>query len=407
MTDQELDKLFKQAIDHPVSDADPSGAWAEAESMIDAQIGSAMSFETKALRATAGIAAAAVGFILLVNAPGVVEYKQSELTFESGNPSEHTFAQVQITESEVQKESKAIAFEAEQFIAERIDQIDFVGEVSFSTDQSRILAMRDPGIYIEPQLVEEVDLAREIDLENMMLAEIKPLNPHSFEFSDELPSLQSQSVPKADYVRTKENEHYVAVVGGTSLSKSYLNDGSFGAQRAFQTAGLRYVRSLSNNISLQTGLMYYATTGDGIELNYGGKIYGFGSTQTSQTVKPRSMHYLSLPIGIKYRLTEQHGLRLGGEIAYLMNVRSELTETATNRNGDAFVLSSKKEWGYYGGLKDYDASLYAGYEFKPLPNFSISANAQYGLVDVVDEGVNANSNPLRFVVALEYRLKNL
>jgi len=151
-------------------------------------------------------------------------------------------------------------------------------------------------------------------------------------------------------------------------------------------------------------LGYRSKSGKGIELIRTQTEYGFGKTETTETLALNRLHYIDLPVELRYDIKGQHSVFAGASLSYLAGVKSALT-TTHEESLQSSTNSTENTWNYQDGLNKLDAGVRLGYDYKLNQNLSIGGMVQYGLMDITSNEtfeVQDNSNNMEVRVTLKY-----
>ncbi len=408
MTDKELDQLFKNALDHPVEGVDANAAWAEANSMIRAEQGFGLNPEILLQWSIGGVFLLALIGMTVLNSDALVEYEPTNLSYKVG--SIESVNELFASSSEVQVSSNENAPEA------RAKTLLAVLRTESKIQNKDGNSFEAPGsVPLEDEVLgEEMAKAANVRLDEfaMMANDLIPTT-----LMDEMPVIDFESyhsnsrlasfkeLPFSDFVKPKKTASYLALTAGATLSRGMVQDGSQGSNTGtFQRIGLKYVHGLTEKLSAGVGFEYYSMSGKGLELSYDSLNYGFGYNKTTQTIRPNSLHYLSIPVEVLFQVAPKHQFALGADFAYLMNVHSQLEESQLNDFGEV-VVSNQKSWGYLAGLKDFNATASLAYSYNLNSQLDLHAMMNYGLMNVHEEAQTNYMNRMRYSLGIVFKLK--
>lgn len=420
MTEQELDRLFKDALDHPVEGADPTAAWAEAEAMINKGVGR-FSPAMKLRIVFFSSVMLTVTSLAVFNSRPVIEFERSELSFYQVLEEEVLLAEGKrssTTEIRVatrleapvilEKQGASIlpASIPTQEIQSFIAPVEELSGLIARAEQVDIPASNGVG---ETELPKEPSSLRESLIheaaQNRLAESLTPLTVKGFVPGSERDLLERRSFGEDDFVKKPKAANFIALTAGATLSNGIVreNDG-FSNVGTFQRVGLIYSHGLTSKISASAGIEYYSMSGKGLELSYDSVNYSFGYSQTTHTIRPNSLHYLSIPIQVDFEFARRHHLSVGGDFAYLMNVHSDLDQV---NSGDFTQQTtvSKGTWGYLAGLKDFNATASAAYAYSLSDQIDLRAMMNYRLMNIHERADADQLRRLRYSLGVVIKLK--
>ncbi len=409
MTDKELDQLFKNAVDHPVEGADPAAAWAEANAMIRAGQGFGLTSEAKLQWSFGGLLLLGVMGMTILNSESTVDYQPTTLTYHQAAAVSSDKLLV-TTKEEVPSSVNVLAEET------RIgaDLAVLNPETKPKTQQTLASYDLEEGDVIATnfELVKEAGQIETQDHYANITNDIIPtsgmvsmtsLDFDSYNLTQKL--AEATQLPKADFVKPLKAGSYLALTAGATLSRGVVQDGSQATNMGtFQRFGLKYFQGISQHLSAGIGLEYYSMSGRGLELAYDSLNYSFGYSKTRQTIRPNSLHYLSIPLELQVQLTPKHQIAVGADVSYLMNVRSQMEESELNDFGEV-VVSNENSWGYLSGLKDWNANASVSYAYKMSVQLDVQAMMNYGLINIHEDAASNHMNRIRYSLGVVYKLK--
>ncbi len=233
---------------------------------------------------------------------------------------------------------------------------------------------------------------------NIVKIEASALDPLKVDFAESgFDPVDKSSMPK-------RNIQSISVFGGITLENGLGSTGQLSANNFLYTAGFYYNIETTQNISISTGLGYRSKSGKGIELIRTQTEYGFGKTETTETLALNRLHYIDLPVELRYDIKGQHSVFAGASLSYLAGVKSALT-TTHEESLQSSTNSTENTWNYQDGLNKLDAGVRLGYDYKLNQNLSIGGMVQYGLMDITSNEtfeVQDNSNNMEVRVTLKY-----
>lgn len=183
------------------------------------------------------------------------------------------------------------------------------------------------------------------------------------------------------YNTTKEAAGFNAVLGASVMH--YFNT------KWSILVGLQY-NSLSH-------LSYSSYSGSNTQL-------GFGYTTSYTTITPKMFYYIAMPLKWQYHINENNGISLGVNILYLLNTSSTVdTYAQTDFTTSKHATVTKR--GYMDGFSTLDIQPALAYRRRIYKNFSVSAEAYYGLMDIKSNsffGINKSERNNGLKLTLSY-----
>jgi len=141
-----------------------------------------------------------------------------------------------------------------------------------------------------------------------------------------------------------------------------------------------------NKWSIGTELLYHYRQGNFVAIKEEAVIqYSFGRTSTDAKLTPKNLHYLEMPIYLKYHLNKV-SFEAGGLVSYLLGVRGEV-----NQND---VL--EKGWVDELGFNKVHANAILGIQFSLKQRLKFGIRANYSLNSILDKNaILPNGDALR------------
>ncbi|MCB0479941.1 MAG: outer membrane beta-barrel protein [Flavobacteriales bacterium] len=206
-------------------------------------------------------------------------------------------------------------------------------------------------------------------------------------------------------VKTRNKRSYVSLMAGLNLSNGFEGEGVF-SSIPLQALGIKYGYQVSNNVVLETGMVYKSRNGNGAKLVYEDVEYGFGSTITTTEIEAKSLHYLEIPLDLRYEFIPKHTLIVGASVSHLLNVKSAVN-TTTEETVNGSSSTSETLWGHQYGFNSTDISIRLGYDYQIARKLNLGLVAGYGLMDLTNDNTFKNSevdNSLELRLRIQYKL---
>ncbi|MEK6615669.1 MAG: hypothetical protein AABZ32_06105, partial [Bacteroidota bacterium] len=93
----------------------------------------------------------------------------------------------------------------------------------------------------------------------------------------------------------------------------------------------------------------------------------------------------------QYCFDTKNTIGIGGSVSYLVNTTSNVVAYSKNSFGST-DMNQKKQFGFMNGFNKWDASLAISYRRRISEKFSISASANYGLLDIKENSFFSREN---------------
>jgi hypothetical protein len=238
---------------------------------------------------------------------------------------------------------------------------------------------------------------------NNEFSNIDRITPSSLE-SIEVDFAEYGFDPVAKSTMPKVLNQSLSIFGGITLENGLGSVSQLSRNNFLYTAGFYYNLEASENISISTGLGYRSKSGKGIELSRTQTEYGFGKSQTTETLALNRLHYIDLPVEVRYDIKGKHTVFGGASISYLAGVKSAIAKT-NDESFESSTSSIENTWNYTDGLNKWDAGVKVGYDYNLGRNLSIGGMLQYGLMDITSNEtfeIQDNSNNMEVRVTLKY-----
>jgi hypothetical protein len=178
-------------------------------------------------------------------------------------------------------------------------------------------------------------------------------------------------------VRPKDSRHSLGLSLGGTLIRNFRRDGF----NLGPVVGLTYEYSLSSRLRLSSGLLLRNRAGLNSSLGFVSSTYSFGREDVTVALQPLSLQQLELPLQLSARLAQRHYLSLGGNVAYLLGVRSRISTSASSQLGTT-LLSEENAWGYRQLYTDWELSLSLAYRVYLGRGLNLWLEYQHGLTDL-------------------------
>jgi hypothetical protein len=186
--------------------------------------------------------------------------------------------------------------------------------------------------------------------------------------------------------RPKNAPTLFSVEAGANYMFGWKNPETRDAKGFNPVFGINYFNYSIPKIAISFGLHYSSVT----NLNYSrytSRVTRLALGEESQVTifTPVKVHYLIVPLRLNYELGMKNNLGIGCNVAYLLNVESNIESHKENVNG-TYDQTYSKAIGYTEGFTKYDLQVSAFYQRKLYPNLGVNVEFFYGLTDIKTDG---------------------
>ncbi|UTW63813.1 PorT family protein [bacterium SCSIO 12741] len=397
-----IDDLFRKGLED-VNPEFSANSWEQMESMLDQR--TKVNWYRRAGMAVAALLLLSGGWFFLGSdeeAPAVIgadqiAEKASNAATDQTSSAVSTASLFPETESESPLPSATSSAES---------TLSVVPNETISADQESPVSA-----VSEEALPQDQPEAQELAAMASSSAELHSLMPKGFAVNSSTWDLDGASMETSgdpidrNSIRNKRSE--IGLRAGLLLNEGLQQrTGIFGG-KILQNAGIYYAYHLNSRWAIETGLNYKALSGKGSTLTFTEVDYGFGKTVKTTQIKARSMHYLELPLDVRFSPAAKHTLFAGASVSYLLSVKSDVTSTEEEILAGSST-ETQTHWGYQNGFNSLDIAIRAGYDYEVDNRFKVGVLGSYGLKDVTqDQFFEAGDNRnLELRLRLSYRLSN-
>ena len=145
--------------------------------------------------------------------------------------------------------------------------------------------------------------------------------------------------------------------------------------------GIQYQHQFSQKWQINTGLGYSYVSANNLVKEYTQKEYSFGVTSESTKITTDRLHYLELPLLVKYSTYNTINLVAGTNFTYLLNTNNTIANNTNNALGNTNTQQTKANQ-YRRGINPFDIQAQFGLEYKLNNNLQLGLLANAGLLDV-------------------------
>lgn len=213
-----------------------------------------------------------------------------------------------------------------------------------------------------------------------------------------------------EYVRVKRST--VTVEGGVINSFGWKVNQTRNGNNISPLLGINYMYNIDSRHSILVGLQYNTLANLGeAKANFSVTSYGFGINNNVTTYKLTDLHYAVMPMKYIYRVDKNNALGFGVNAMYLMNTRTQITNTEFTES-NVSSNNSHFEFGYgFNQLNRFNAQLALSYHHSISNKLAINVELNKSLMNVVKDykyysARNTSSAPGAIKLSLTYTLFN-
>ena len=145
--------------------------------------------------------------------------------------------------------------------------------------------------------------------------------------------------------------------------------------------GIWYNRHINNNWQFATGLAYTSVNTNGFSKQYTEEKYSFGIHSQQAIISTQRLHYIELPLMLRYSVLKQISLVGGITLNYLLTTNNTIEKrTFASLSGQS--QSTEKTTAYMQGINPLDVQLQLGIEAHITPRLHLGIIAGNGMFDV-------------------------
>lgn len=292
-----------------------------------------------------------------------------------GSSSDHIISETKSQKSDRLKESPVASRSTPDQYANKSENTESLAEASIYTSD-------------QPSATHNLQLLPKRDL-NIDLSEEVYFDP-----------VEKTSLPKP-------KKHLVSIYAGLNIDNGLTQQVNLSGVNALQIIGFNYHFMMNKNWSLVSGLSYRSKDGQGAQLTFNEVQYGFGKTTKTTTINAKSLHYLEMPLEVRYNIKGKHTILAGVSVSHLLNVKSEVeqqNEESLQQNSSSNKLTT---WGYKEGINQWDMGVRLGYNYEFTPKLSAGAMINYGALDITNDDIYKSASKhtnLDLRVLVQYKL---
>ncbi len=213
-----------------------------------------------------------------------------------------------------------------------------------------------------------------------------------------------------EYVRVKH--HTMTIEGGAINSFGWKVNQTRNGNNISPVLGINYMYNIDSRHSLLVGLQYNSLANLGeAQANFSITTYGFGINNDVTNYKLSDVHYAVMPMKYIYRIDKNNALVFGANAMYLVNARTQITNTEFTES-NVSSNDSRYEFGYgFEQLNRFNAQLAVSYHHSISTKLAINVELNKSLMNVVKDynyygAKSRNSAPAAVKLSLTYTLFN-
>ncbi len=207
--------------------------------------------------------------------------------------------------------------------------------------------------------------------------EEKVLAVDSAKAEEQTPESENKNPLTAPGKETKNAWGIMAGVGGWA---GYNEAGKNGL--GF-TGGIYYQRALSKRFDLGLSILYTSRGGLNTHKSFVNSNYGFGIESDVTIVSAQTLHYLSLPLTIRFNISPRSHIYIGAAYYQLFATTSKITNQTENSFG-VVESNTEKQTGEHKAFRNNDLVAFLGYDLTLFSRMSVGLQINYGFFDNVN-----------------------
>ncbi len=153
------------------------------------------------------------------------------------------------------------------------------------------------------------------------------------------------------------------------------------------TGGIYYQRAFSKHIELGVSAVYSSRGALNNDKTITNSEFGFGVENDKTTISPQTLHYLTIPLYLRFNITQRSHLLVGACYYRLLTTTSKITHTTENSFG-VLESSTEKQTGEHAGFRKNDIAAFIGYELTLFDRMNTGLQFSYGFYDITQNSYN-------------------
>ena len=177
-----------------------------------------------------------------------------------------------------------------------------------------------------------------------------------------------------------EGEHdWALIAAGRSMRLADVPDG-FDITNYSPEFGLRYARRLDDRFSWEAEFTGYLIAGTQGSVTFARTVYGMGAATQVRYIKADQSVQLEMPIRGRYRFANRHFMTCGFGVTYMLPTQVQVSEEL-HEWYDVESLGSYETYGYVHGMRRWNVSWSAGYQWRISDRLALNTAVNYYLLD--------------------------
>ncbi|QTN38144.1 hypothetical protein HZ996_02975 [Cryomorphaceae bacterium] len=177
-----------------------------------------------------------------------------------------------------------------------------------------------------------------------------------------------------------EGEHdWALIAAGRSMRLADVPDG-FDITNYSPEFGLRYAHHLDDRFSWEAELTGYLIAGTQGSVTFARTVYGMGAATQVRYIKADQSVQLEMPVRVRYRFANRHFMTCGFGVTYMLPTQVQVSEEL-HEWYDVESLGSYETYGYVHGMRRWNVSWSAGYQWRISDRLALNTAVNYYLLD--------------------------
>jgi hypothetical protein len=157
------------------------------------------------------------------------------------------------------------------------------------------------------------------------------------------------------------------------------------------TGGIYYQRTFSKRFDLGLSVLYSSRGALNFDKTITNTNYGFGVESDETTISPQTLHYLNVPLHIRFNISQRSHIIIGAAYYQLLATTFKVTHTIESSFAST-LTSSEKQTGEHKGFRKNDVAAFIGYELTLFDRMNAGLQFSYGFYDNTVNGYNGGFN---------------
>jgi hypothetical protein len=192
--------------------------------------------------------------------------------------------------------------------------------------------------------------------------------------------LQSQPEEATLTPPGKETKNAWGIMAGVGGWSSY---GEAGKNGLGFTGGVYYQMTLSKRFELGLSILYTIRGGLNTNKLFVNSNYGFGIESDITFVSAQTLHYINIPLSIRFNISQRSHIYIGAAYYQLLATTSKITHQTENSFG-VIESDTKTQTGEHAGFRNNDVVAFLGYDLTLFSRMNAGLQINYGFCDNVN-----------------------